>query len=353
MHIPDGYLSPSTCAATLAVAAPFWYLALGKMKALLQTRLVPLIGLVAAFSFLVMMFNLPLPGGTSGHAVGLAIAPILLGPWAAMLALSLALFIQAIFFGDGGITTFGANCLNLAIVGPWVAYGIYRVLAGSAPLESPRRVLAAALAGYGAINVAALLTGLELGVQPLWFQDASGTPLYAPYPLHIAVPAMLAGHLTIAGLAEALISGGLVAYVQKSHPELLSTPVTALDGAAQGWRSTRSLWALIGGLLVASPLGLLATGIAWGEWSLDDWQDPVTRQLITQASGNQAPPEGIPQGLEWLSQLWSAPIPDYAPEFLHNPYLGYLLSAMLGVGLVVLTLLALSRLAARLGRAHR
>ena len=68
------------------------------------------------------MFNLPLPGGTTGHAVGVAVAAIVLGPWAAMLAIAIALFVQAVFFGDGGITTFGANCLNMAIVGPVIAY---------------------------------------------------------------------------------------------------------------------------------------------------------------------------------------------------------------------------------------
>ena len=91
MHIPDGYLSPSTCAVTFAMAAPFWYVASRKVKTQLHTKLVPLMAVVSAFSFVVMMFNLPLPGGTTGHAVGLAIAAIVLGPWAAVLAISIAL----------------------------------------------------------------------------------------------------------------------------------------------------------------------------------------------------------------------------------------------------------------------
>ena len=101
MHIPDGYLSPLTCAGAYVVAAPFWFVALRMIKAQLQTRLLPTVAVVSAFSFVIMMFNLPLPGGTTGHAVGLAVAPILLGPWAAMLAISIALFIQALFFGEG------------------------------------------------------------------------------------------------------------------------------------------------------------------------------------------------------------------------------------------------------------
>src|ERR1019366_912813 len=82
MHIPDGYLSPSTCAALYGASAPFWYTALQRVKARLATRLVPLLSVMAALSFVVMMFNLPLPGGTTGHAVGVAIATIILGPWA-------------------------------------------------------------------------------------------------------------------------------------------------------------------------------------------------------------------------------------------------------------------------------
>src|SRR5262245_1966179 len=102
MHIPDGYLSPATCAALYAGTAPFWYVALNRVKKVLHTRLVPLLALFAAFSFLIMMFNLPLPGGTTGHAMGVGIAAVVLGPWAGMLAISIAIVIQSLFFGDGG-----------------------------------------------------------------------------------------------------------------------------------------------------------------------------------------------------------------------------------------------------------
>ena len=134
MHIPDGYLSPSTCAALYVGAAAGWYSALQRLKRALFTRVVPLISVFAAFSFVVMMFNLPLPGGTTGHAVGVAIAAIVLGPWASILAISIALVIQALFFGDGGISTLGANCFNMAIVGSLVAYGSYRLIAARAAL---------------------------------------------------------------------------------------------------------------------------------------------------------------------------------------------------------------------------
>lgn len=155
MHIPDGYLSPVTCAVLYAAAAPFWAIALRRVKKLLNTRLVPLLSVFAAFSFVIMMFNIPLPGGTTGHAAGIAIAAIVLGVWGSLLAISVARLIQALFFGDGGITAFAANSFNMAIVGSLVAGAVYKIVAGRAELASTRRVVAAGLAGYAAINAAA------------------------------------------------------------------------------------------------------------------------------------------------------------------------------------------------------
>jgi cobalt/nickel transport system permease protein len=221
MHIPDGYLSPSTCAALYTGSAPFWYTALRRVERLVHTRMVPLLSVFAAFSFIIMMFNLPLPGGTTGHAVGVAVAAIVLGPWASILAISIALAIQAIFFGDGGITALGANCFNMAIVASLAAYAVYRAVAGRSPIQSRRRVVAAAIAGYCSINLAALFAAVELGLQPLLFHDAAGAPLYAPYPLRIAIPAMMIGHLTVAGMAELVVSAGVVAYLQRAEPSLL------------------------------------------------------------------------------------------------------------------------------------
>ncbi|HKX31044.1 MAG TPA: cobalt transporter CbiM [Blastocatellia bacterium] len=346
MHIPDGYLSLSTCAALYAAATPFWYLALQRVKRLLHTRLVPMISLFAAFSFVIMMFNLPLPGGTTGHAAGIGIAAIVLGPWAAMLALSIALVIQTLFFGDGGITAIGANSFNLAVVGSLIAYWIYRAVAGRAAIASYRRVIAAGLAGYGAINVAALLTAIEFGIQPWLFKDASGVPLYAPYPLSIAIPAMMIGHLTIAGLAELIVSAGVVAWLQRSDPSLLKltaphtvedddpAPETTERGA---WRVTRPLWIGLAALMILTPLGLLATGAAWGEWGPQDFTDPQVRKEIKSASGDQEPPAETPHGLARLSSVWTAPMPDYAPPLMRSESFGYIMSAMVGVGLIILT----------------
>ena len=285
MHIPDGYLSPSTCGILVGAATPFLVCGLRRVQKTLTTRMVPLLSVFAAFSFVIMMFNLPLPGGTTGHAVGMGVASIVLGPWASMLAISIALVIQAVFFGDGGITAIGANCFNMAIVGSLASYAIYRLLGFRATLGSARRVLAAGIGGYVAINIAAFCAAIEFGIQPILFRDASGAPLYAPYPLSVSIPAMMIGHLTLAGLAEFIISAGIIAYLQRTdlgllrlsapdapdHDDALPTAPEALTLPA-----ARKLWLGLALLLILTPLGILAVGSAWGEWTARGTIEPAS-----------------------------------------------------------------------------
>ena len=352
MHIPDGYLSPSTCAALYAAATPFWYVALKRTRRILNTRTVPLLGIFASFCFVIMLFNLPLPGGTTGHAVGVGIASIVLGPWVSILAISIALLIQALFFGDGGITTFGANCFNMAIVGSLVGYAVYRLFAHGANITSARRVIAAAIAGYSAINFAAFLAAVEFGIQPLLFHTSDGTPLYAPYPLNISIPAMMIGHLTFAGLAELAITAGVVRYLQRADPDLLRLTApdapareeTRAPASAQLRPALRRFWTLLAIVLIFTPLGVIAVGSAWGEWSANDFSNAAVRSQIAAASANHFPPAQAPEGLKHLSSLWRPPIPDYAPAFIQNPYFGYFVSASIGVGMIILFTLVVTRL---------
>ena len=342
MHIPDGYLSPSTCAVLYAAAIAGWYSSLKRLKRMLLSRVVPLISVFAAFSFVVMMFNLPLPGGTTGHALGVTISAIVLGPSGAVLAISIALAIQALFFGDGGISTLGANCFNMAIVASLVAYASYRLIAAGAAIGSKRRVAAAAIAGYLAVNAAALIAAIEFGIQPVLFHDARGMPLYAPYPLSIAVPAMMIGHLTLAGAAEAAISAGLVAYLQAADPALLRNtagmPPTAQAASASmpaAATSLRRLWMVVALLMVLTPLGILAAGKAWGEWSPSEL---AMRQSAGQAASaaNNSVGSSAPAGMQRLAKLWTAPFPAYAPSFVKSARFGYFLSAMFAVGILLL-----------------
>jgi cobalt/nickel transport system permease protein len=358
MHIPDGYLSPSTCTVGYAAAAPFWYFALRRVKNLLNTRLVPLIAVFSAFCFVIMMFNLPIPGGTTAHAIGVGIAAIVLGPWAAILAVSIALLIQAVFFGDGGITSYAFNCINMGIVGAWVAYGVYRLIAARAALTSRRRVVAAAIAGYLAINAGAFCAAVEFGVQPIFFHTASGAPLYAPYPLSVSIPAMMVAHLTLAGVAELVVSAGIVAWLQRANPALLrftaqgaAPDATSLgDLAARGaWRATRRLWLIVGALMILAPLGLLAAASAWGEWGAGDFASSSGRATIASQSLHHATPTQAPPGLKHLASFWTAPMPDYAPAFMHSAAFGYILSAVVGGGLIILAFFVIAWIAGRFG----
>ena len=228
MHIPDGYLSPQTYVPFFAFIIPYLGMAARKVRNTVRSRHVPLLALGAAFSFVIMMFNVPIPGGTTGHAVGGVIVAILLGPWAASIAVCIALIVQALLFGDGGITAIGANCFNMGVVIPFVGYYTYVLVAGKSAITSPRRWIAGAVAGYLAINVAAVCTGIELGLQPLIASAPDGHPLYAPYPLSIALPAMAIEHLILFGFVEALVTALVIRYLQKTESELLT-----IHGGAQ------------------------------------------------------------------------------------------------------------------------
>jgi cobalt/nickel transport system permease protein len=247
--------------------------------------------------------------------------------------------IQAVFFGDGGITAIGANCFNMAVIGSFTAYACYRMIAGRTPIDSPRRVVAAALAGYISINLSALAAALELGLQPFLYRDASGASLYAPYPWRIAIPAMMIGHLTVAGVAEMVISAGVVGYLQRAEPGLLklTAPGASVnDAVSMGWMATRPLWIALGALMILTPLGILAAGSAWGEWSVEDFSNVEARQRIEAVSSHQPAPPEAPSGMRRLASFWTAPMPRYAPPFLKSASFGYLLSSLAGTGLIIL-----------------
>jgi cobalt/nickel transport system permease protein len=229
----------------------------------------------------------------------------------------------------------------MAIAGSLVAYGVYRAIAANTPIDSKRRVVAAAAAGYISINCAALLAAIELGIQPGLYHDAAGSPLYAPYPLKIALPAMMIGHLAVAGIAEMILAAGVVAYLQRAEPQLLQStaPVAATTTSRPEWKATRPLWGAVAILLIFTPLGILAAGRAWGEWSPIDFTTPQVRQQIAAASSNSPLPAVTPAGLEQLASFWTSPMPRYAPPFLHSATFGYMLSAAVGTGMVVLATL--------------
>jgi cobalt/nickel transport system permease protein len=204
-----------------AATVPFWAVASWKLNRTLKAKQAPYLAIGAAFSFVIMMFNIPIVGGTTGHATGATLIAILLGPWSAIISVSVALIIQALLFGDGGITAIGANCFNMAVIGGLAGYGIYRLIAAGSAVKSRRRWIAGAIAAYISLNVSALITAVQLGIQPIIERSPSGQPLYSPFPLSIAVPVMAVEHLLLFGFAEAAVTALVIKYFQKNDPLML------------------------------------------------------------------------------------------------------------------------------------
>jgi cobalt/nickel transport system permease protein len=223
MHIPEGYLSPQTCGVMGLAMVPIWTVATKQVAKNLDKKNLPMMAMGAAFAFIIMMFNVPIPDGTSAHAVGATLLAIVLGPWAASIAISIALVIQALLFGDGGVLALGANCFNMAFLAPFTGYLIYKLLTRL----KVNKTIGAGIGAYIGINVAALATAIELGLQPLLFHTANGVPLYFPYGLNLAIPAMLLAHLTIAGVVEALVTGFVIYYLQRVGEEHILYRVAA------------------------------------------------------------------------------------------------------------------------------
>jgi cobalt/nickel transport system permease protein len=220
MHIPDGYLSPQTYIPLYGVFVTIASVAVKKVKNEVSARNIPYLGMAAAFSFIIMMFNLPVPGGTTGHAVGSAVIAILFGPWAATIAVSVALIIQAFIFGDGGVTALGANCFNMAVFMPFIAYYLFKIINNNSTGKT-RLYIAAFTSGYLSLVMTSILTAAEFGIQPLIASSADGKALYCPYDLSIAIPAMAIEHLLIFGIVEGIITALIVNYFVRNEPGLI------------------------------------------------------------------------------------------------------------------------------------
>jgi cobalt/nickel transport system permease protein len=308
MHIPDNYLSPSTCAVMGAIMLPVWTTAVKKVKKEVSNRKMPILGVCAAVSFLVMMFNVPVPGGTTAHAVGATLIAILVGPYAATISVTIALLIQALFFGDGGILAFGANCFNMAFVMPFVGYSIYKFVKSKVNSEKGEYI-AAFVGGYIGILAAAFCASIEFGIQPLLFKDAAGAAIYCPYTLSVSIPAMVLPHLLI-GVIEGAVTAGVYAYVKKMSPGIIYEGKTT---------NKKSLYGLLIALIVLSPIGLLASGTAWGEWDSEQ-----VKGLVGYV------PKAFQNGFSF-----NAIAPDYGPKGMPEK-IGYIVSAVAGVALILI-----------------
>lgn len=210
MHLPDHFLDPATMAATAVISGGAVVYSIVRVRQEPEPKVIAAAG-VAAGIFAAQMVNFPIALGTSGHLVGGALAGMLLGPWAGLLAMSSVLAVQAIVFGDGGILALGANILNMGVIGVTAGVAVDRLLVAqhaNSGNNLVRCAFASALAGWIAVVAGALVCAMEIAV--------SG----AASPSEV-VPAMLGVHAMI-GLAEGAITAILI---------------TACSyGIARGWR---------------------------------------------------------------------------------------------------------------------
>ena len=209
MHIPDGFIDVQTSAVFAGLAAAGVAVSLKGARNQLDEKTAPLAGLTAVFIFAVQMLNFPVVAGTSGHLLGGALAAVLVGPWAATLALTVVLLMQGFLFADGGLTAIGLNVFNMGVLGVWAGYGIFLILRKVLPKNKSSISLAAAIGGLLSVPAAAI--GFTI-------QYAMGAT--ATFSVSAVLSAMVGTHVLI-GIGEALITGLTVSAVLASRSDLV------------------------------------------------------------------------------------------------------------------------------------
>jgi cobalt/nickel transport system permease protein len=289
MHIPDGFLTPAIAAVGWAIALVMIVLAVRQTRRQFDDRMVPTMGVLAAFIFAAQAINFPVAAGTSGHLIGAALAAIVMGPWAATLIMAAVLVVQALIFQDGGLVVMGWNIVNMGVIAAfsgYLGYTLVRRWSG----ESRVAILAASFAGaWISVVVASVATAIELA--------ASGTS-----PLALATAAMASVHALI-GLGEGIITAAAVGLLLATRPELLKAGATAPGGRT----ATFVLVGLAVALLVAafSPL----------------------------ASPNPDGLEAVAERQGFLDLGQAAPyeiLPDYTVPFISHPALTTMVAVALG-----------------------
>ena len=291
MHMADALITPPVAGAMWAVSAAAIAFSSRKVHNDLDERRVPLMGVLGAFIFAAQMINFTIPGtGSSGHLGGGVLLAVLLGPHAAFLTISSVLFVQALFFADGGLLALGCNIFNIGFLPAFVCYPLlYRPLAGSAG-STGRRGAAAVVTAVAALQAGALGVVLQTTI--------SGV---AQLPFSIFIWLMLPIHLAI-GLVEGLVTAALLTFISKARPDIL-------DAASQPGMAARRA---AGPVLITF---LLAAAVTGGilSWFASEKPDGL-EWSIAQASGQEELPlpEGNMHRLMAKVQEGVALLPDYS-----------------------------------------
>lgn len=204
MHIPDGFITIPICIVLYIIAFIFLYLSAKWCRENLDEKYLPLLAVLAAGIFAIMSFNLPVPFGSSGHLLGAALVAIIFcSPYAAIIVLAVVLLIQALFFGDGGITALGANIINMGVVGGFVGYYGFKALK-----DTIGKYPSIFIASWAACFIAALVAAIEMAL--------SGT-----FPIDLGLFYM-GGYHAMIGVIEAAITVIIIKGIESVRPDLLA-----------------------------------------------------------------------------------------------------------------------------------
>ena len=209
MHIPDGFIDIPTSAAFGTLALAGTAVALKKAKTEVDDRTAPMAGLTAVFIFAVQMLNFPVAAGTSGHLLGGALAMVLVGPYAASLAITVVLGVQALLFADGGLTALGLNVFNLSVIAVLVSFLVFKLMVKLLPKTKSAIPLAAGIAAFVSVPISASAFTLQYAI------GGNGTA-----PVETVFIAMLTTHLLI-GIGEAVITMLTVSAILASRSDLV------------------------------------------------------------------------------------------------------------------------------------
>ena len=316
MHILDGILSPGVCLATGALTVGALGISLRRLNETIAVRTVPLTGMMAALVFAGQMVNFPLLGvpGVSGHLIGGVLAAVVVGPWAGCLALSVVLFVQMALFSDGGWLSWGANVLNMGVLGSIGGYALYAPIRRW--LGGTRGVIAGAVvASWVTVLAGAGLFCLEFGLSHPG-QEFNLSRVFLLMTLYHA----------FVGLGEALITGLVVGYIAVQRPDLIYSPAAPRSVLAVGGRM---VW---GGVVVALAVAAFLAPFA------SDYADGLSKVAEeTEFGALERPTPG-------LLEEYALSFPGLSGESALSEKLSVSLAGVVGTAVVLVVAVALMRL---------
>lgn len=323
MHAPDGFFSVWLSIVGWIITIAMLGLAIRNTREQLGERQVPLMGIMAAAIFAGQMLNFTIPGGTSGHLVGGALAAIVLGPWAGLLVMTAVVAVQALLFQDGGLLVMGLNIINMGVVTVFVGYFTYRLLKGLFRGRAGH-LIGAFVGAWASLVVTAAFAAIELAL--------SGTS-----PLRFALPAMVGVHVLI-GVGEGLLTVFALGFILATRPDFVT------GEEAPGQRSAR--WVTVG-LVLALALTLLAPLAS----PYSDGLERVAEAFAAPGEVDQNPVGfAVPTERQFFGEFRDAPfkvLPDYTVPFLGEGGISTILAGMIGVVVVFGVAYAVARVARR------